>query len=174
MERQCFGAAVAMAVFCGTVWACFAYIPLDRMVEESPVIVTDEFVRVGKGWYPWWRYRGWDIATIRIERVLKNDTGDASLKPGGTLRLAVLDREPQISLQCRRHTRGTSGVWHLSPGRHVLAMASRQQHERLRASFADGKMRPYGPRRGGAGRAAPLRRARAMAGGLGCRERRPR
>lgn len=125
-------AIIAMCLFCGAAEASFGVISLERMVERNPVVVIGKIVGVEGNGLLGRRHPGWYLATIRINKVLKNEGAEPSVISGGTVFLAMPDHNESIDASLR-HKRGESGVWMLTPnnpGRGIEKTYCRMSHPR--------------------------------------------
>ena len=89
--------------------ASFIYIPLEQLVERNPVAITGKVVRIKGTGSLWQRSKGYDLAMIQVDTVLKNETGDPAVRVGIELPLAVPSKIRESGQF--RHKKGAEGVW---------------------------------------------------------------
>ncbi len=100
--------------------ACWVHIPLEKIVATSPVVVVGTIETIERAKSPPAHSRGYDIAKIRVERVLKNQTN--SPQKIEMIHMAM----PSVNSPVRMSTdliyqQGQQGIWILAPSKRTGA-----------------------------------------------------
>jgi len=105
---------LALVAMGASVLACWALVPLDKLVEGNAVIVvgTVESIDVAPAPKEGAKQSTFDVAQIRVAKVLKNTLADVKIKVGDCLPLSM----PSVNRRMRMSTdiqykKGKSGVW---------------------------------------------------------------
>jgi len=96
------------------VFACWAMIPLETVVQENPLVVTGTIVKVKVNAGPETHdgSRLTDIGFIKVDAVLKNTLKDKDIKVGDRLPLQFPSKNSKVMMSTDiRYRKGQSGVW---------------------------------------------------------------
>lgn len=111
--RQALGVFLALQLAASSSQASWMYVPLARLVEQNPVVVAGRIVGIKTTDAPKdGRSRRLDIASLVVDRILKNEIDGLEIKVGGAIPLAMPSRK-----SARRtgndifYERGRDGVW---------------------------------------------------------------
>jgi hypothetical protein len=103
-------ALAAVLVAAEAARACWADVPLEKVVGQSPLVVTGTIERVVRGRGQHYRRR-YGVAFIKVSKVLKNQVPHLNLRAGDRVRLfTLLPSVPRLSTDIY-YTKGQSGVW---------------------------------------------------------------
>ncbi|MGC6482355.1 MAG: hypothetical protein ACON4T_02135 [Synechococcus sp.] len=94
-------------------FACWMRVPLDRMVDQKPLIVVGkiEHVEMGEPLQREVKYVR-DIGVLKVSRVLKNTDSDRIVRVGDTLRMRMGSPRNKTPISADIHyAEGVEGVW---------------------------------------------------------------
>ena len=125
MKLHPFNLAAGVCLFAGAASACWSDIPLEEVISRSPTIVVGKIERIKVAEPPASTPEGlytttppafaFDIAYIRVSKILKKKTTDIDVKEGKEIPLSM----PSVRNETRVSTdiiypQGMEGVWILS------------------------------------------------------------
>lgn len=96
------------------VWACWAAVPLEKLLRDNPVVVAGKITRIDVAPAPedGKRQRAYDTGYIRVSKVLKNALKKTEIKVGDELPLSMpsVNRGIMVSTDIR-YPKGKEGIW---------------------------------------------------------------
>ena len=114
MNSGCFPFFSAISVASSVAATTWSSVPLERLVEQNPVIVTGTIEKTAPILSDARSYPERFIADFRISIVLKNELADPEVTEGGNLLLAISNFD-QLLVPGPHHRKGASALWLLSP-----------------------------------------------------------
>lgn len=114
LNRIVLVAAVALLLGPSVSIACWAAVPLEKLIADNPVIVVGKIEKVdvsppakdGK------QAVTGDTAHIKVEQVLKNSLAETVITVGDTIPLAMPSQNAKLMVSTDlRYGVGTDGVW---------------------------------------------------------------
>lgn len=98
-------------LWAGNAAACFALVPLEMVVSNSPVVIVGEMIEI-KSAKPKEGERAFDIAYIRVEKVLKNTLPNYPIKVGDKMPLSMPSaKNSMMATTDIRYPVKTKGIW---------------------------------------------------------------